>query len=88
MEPGSKLFLYTDGVPEADGAGMEMFGTERMLEALNSANGSDVKELIEHIENSVSEFAGDTEQSDDITMLCLEYLGKEQMRNAADPHQK
>ncbi|MBQ9599803.1 MAG: SpoIIE family protein phosphatase, partial [Clostridia bacterium] len=36
LTPGAKLFLYTDGVPEATNAAGELFGTERMLEALNS----------------------------------------------------
>ena len=37
LEPGDSLFLYTDGVPEAMGPGEELFGTARMLEALNMA---------------------------------------------------
>ena len=88
LEPGSKLFLYTDGIPEAADAASELFGTDRMLDALNSEPGADVRKLIENIQDSVSGFAGNTEQSDDITMLCLEYKGKEQMRDQAEPHQK
>lgn len=88
LEPGSKLFLYTDGIPEAADAASELYGTDRMLDALNSEPGADVRKLIENIQDSVSGFAGNTEQSDDITMLCLEYRGKEQMRDQAEPHQK
>ena len=88
LEPGSKLFLYTDGIPEAADAASELYGTDRMLDALNSEPGADVRKLIENIQDSVSGFAGNTEQSDDITMLCLEYKGKEQMRDQAEPHQK
>ena len=86
LEPGAKLFLYTDGIPEAAGAASEMFGEKRMLDALNRDASADVRQLIENVQDSVSEFTGNTEQSDDITMLCLEYKGNIQMRNEADPH--
>ena len=86
LKPGSKLFLYTDGISEAAGGTSGMFGTDRMLDALNSEPDADVRKVIENVQERLSGFCGDTEQSDDITMLCLEYKGKEKMRNEAAPH--
>ncbi|MCR5450411.1 MAG: serine/threonine-protein phosphatase [Solobacterium sp.] len=88
MKPGSKLFLYTDGVTEAADAASELFGTDRMLDALNSEPDADAMKLIKNIHDSISGFCGDTEQSDDITMLCLEYKGKEEMRDESEPHRQ
>ncbi len=76
MEPGSKLFLYTDGVPEATGARQEMFGIERMIAALNDSPESSPKEILESVRSAVDRFAGDAPQFDDLTMLCIEYKGK------------
>ena len=74
LQPGDKLFLYTDGVPEATDANKELFGTQRMLDALNSHNGSPA-EVLRGVLESVNEFVATAEQFDDLTMLCLEYKG-------------
>ncbi len=76
LQPGDKLFLYTDGVPEATDANKELFGTQRMLDALNSHNGSPA-EVLCGVQDSVNEFVATAEQFDDLTMLCLEYKGKQ-----------
>ena len=76
LQPGDKLFLYTDGVPEATDANNELFGTQRMLDALNSHNGSPA-EVLCGVQDSVNEFVATAEQFDDLTMLCLEYKGKQ-----------
>ena len=75
LEPGSKLFVYTDGVPEATAAGDEMFGTERMIEALNKEPEADPEGILKRVRKSVDDFVKDAEQFDDLTMLCLEYHG-------------
>ena len=75
LTPGTKLFLYTDGVPEATNAENEMFGTERMLEALNREPGASPEALLRHMREAVDGFVLDAEQFDDLTMLCLEYRG-------------
>ena len=75
MEPGSKLFVYTDGVPEASDRDNQLFGTERMLDALNADTDADPVKLLGNVKAAVDAFAADTEQFDDITMLCLEYKG-------------
>ena len=75
LEPGSKLFLYTDGVPEATGAGNVLFGKERMLAALNEEPDGTPEQLLKNVRRSVDAFVKDAEQFDDLTMLCLEYRG-------------
>ena len=75
LSPGDSLFLYTDGVPEAINIDEEQFGTERMVAALNKNPGEAPRQLLATVRNEVSAFAGDAEQFDDITMLCLKYNG-------------
>lgn len=72
LEKGDKLFLYTDGVPEASDKNYNMFGMERMLGSLNAHKNKTPQEILEGISCSVSEFSGDAPQFDDLTMLCLE----------------
>ena len=76
MEPGAKLFVYTDGVPEATDAQKELFGTDRMLEALNEVPDTSPKEVLERVRAVVDDFVKDAEQFDDLTMLCMEYRGE------------
>ncbi|MBR4005275.1 MAG: PP2C family protein-serine/threonine phosphatase [Treponema sp.] len=75
FEKGSKLFLYTDGVPEATDPDGKMFGMERMVEALNKNPQDPPKLLLEHFRDHVNEFVNGAEQFDDMTMLCFEYKG-------------
>ena len=75
LSPGDKIFLYTDGVPEATGSGRELFGTERMVDALNKDPDASPREVLRNVREAVDGFVKDEEQFDDITMLCLEYRG-------------
>ena len=75
MEPGSKLFVYTDGVPEATSAEKELFGTQRMLDALNAAPDVAPQQALKNVRRAVDGFVRDAEQFDDLTMLCMEYKG-------------
>ena len=75
LEHGSKLFVYTDGVPEAMNSTQELFGTERMLTALNDAPNAAPKEILLQVRKAVDAFVGQEEQFDDLTMLCLEFRG-------------
>ena len=75
LAPGSKLFVYSDGLPEAANPAQEMFGTERMLSALNTDPATSPEETIRRVRHAVSAFVGDAEQFDDLTMLCFEYKG-------------
>ena len=75
LNPGDKLFVYTDGVPEATDDSGEMFGTDRMIETLSSCTDNTPKEILQGVRNAVDSFVGDAEQFDDLTMMCLEYKG-------------
>ena len=77
LVPGDTLFLYTDGVTEAVNAEMTEFGTERMVEALNRNPEATVAQLVDHVRDSITSFAGDAPQADDITMMALRYFGEE-----------
>ena len=76
LTPGSRLFVYTDGVPEATNAQSEMFGTDRMLEALNREPAARPEKILQNVKAAVDSFVLDAEQFDDMTMLCVEYKGK------------
>ncbi len=75
LEPGDKLFVYTDGVPEATDAGNQLFGTDRMIAALNAAPEASPRETLQQVRKAVDQFVGGAEQFDDLTMLCLKYNG-------------
>ena len=77
LTPGSRLFVYTDGVPEAINTREEMFGTERTLRALNGNVDAEPSELLRNVSNAMKVFTEDTEQFDDTTMLVLDYRGTE-----------
>ena len=76
LEPGTKLFVYTDGVPEATNAGQELFGTERMIDALNADTDASPMDVLKNVKRAVDRFVLNAEQFDDLTMLCLEYKGQ------------
>ena len=76
LEPGDKLFIYTDGVPEAEDKAHNLFGVDRMLNALNKEATATPKEILKNVRHAVNAFVKDMEQFDDLTMLCLEYRGK------------
>ena len=75
LKPGDKIFIYTDGVPEATNIHNELFGTDRMIDALNANVGGTPQEILSEVRRAVDEFVGEAEQFDDLTMLCLEYKG-------------
>ena len=75
LSPGDRLFLYTDGVPEAMDAENRLFGTERMLAALNEMPEAAPAQVLGNVRRAVDAFVKDAEQFDDLTMLCLEYKG-------------
>ncbi len=77
LNPGDSLFVYTDGVPEATDANNQLFGTDRMLDALNSARDGTPEDRLKSVKEAIDAFVGDAPQFDDITMLCLDYMGPE-----------
>ena len=75
MEPGDKLFVYTDGLPEATNAKEELLGEERMLRGLRKGENGTPQQILEAVNDEVRAFVGEAPQFDDLTMLCLHYKG-------------
>ena len=75
LERGDRILLYTDGVTEAQSRSGELFGEERVRETLNNMTGSP-SEIVAALRKKLGEFADGAEQSDDITMLVLDYFGR------------
>ena len=73
LKPGSRLFLYTDGVTEATTAENELYGEERLRDYLNRHSEEKVQPLLNGLRGDIEAFVGDVEQFDDITMLILDY---------------
>ena len=75
LKPGSKLFVYSDGVPESTDLQEELFGTERMTAALQQAEEGTPEEILASVHAAIDQFVGPAPQFDDLTMLCLQYNG-------------
>ena len=75
LNPGDRLFVYTDGVPEAMNENKQQYRTDRIVEQLNRLKESDQKTILSGVLQDIRTFAGTTEQFDDITMLGLTYKG-------------
>ena len=75
LHPGDCVFVYTDGVPEANNTDGQMFGTDRLLSALNRNAAAEPEELIRRVFGEAEQYAAGAEQFDDITMLCFRYNG-------------
>ncbi|MDO4207179.1 MAG: SpoIIE family protein phosphatase [Lachnospiraceae bacterium] len=75
LKPGAKLFVYTDGVPEASNEEKEFFGIERTVAALNQKMDETPQKILENVHNAVNTFVADAPQFDDLTMMCLQYCG-------------
>ena len=66
------LFIYTDGLTEAENSKHELFGEQRMKASLSGRKSA--KDHLDKIRRSVAEFVGDAPQSDDLTLLFIHYL--------------
>ena len=75
IHPGDCLFVYTDGVAEANNVSEEQFREKRVIETLNLNADAGPEELIGRVHEAEDSFAEGTEQFDYITMLCLKYNG-------------
>ena len=75
LQPGSKLFVYTDGIAEATNIRNELFGTERLVEVLQAHSDAAPTEILHEVDAAVGRFVGEAPQFDDMTMLCIEYRG-------------
>lgn len=74
LEPGDEIFLYTDGVTEANDRENALYGEERLLAALNALGDVDAQTVCRRVKADVDAFVGDADQFDDITMLSLRLL--------------
>ena len=82
LQPHTTIFLYTDGLTEAEDVDYNQFGEKRMRKVAQQmmADGKDEwqqpGELVKKIENAVASFVGKAEQSDDLTMLAISFMKK------------
>ena len=84
LSPGDRLFLYTDGVPEATDADNKLYGEDKLLTFMNQNATVDALALLPALKANIDAFVGDAPQFDDITMLMLDYKsykGGEHMTN-------
>ena len=75
LQPGDAIFVYTDGVPEANNAAGEMFGMKRLEDALNRLADQTPEGILQGVREDVDAFVDGAQQFDDLTMLCMEYRG-------------
>lgn len=76
LQPGDKLFQYTDGVTEATNGKNELYGMDRLKEILGTCGEKAPAEILPAVKQDIDRFVGKAPQFDDITMICLEYRGK------------
>ena len=75
LDPGDKLFVYTDGVPEAIDEQVEQYGAQRLTQVLNTVKGRNMKDTLPAVREDIAAFVGAADQFDDITMLGFTYYG-------------
>ena len=73
LSPGDRLFLYTDGVPEATNVDNKLYGEDRLLAFMNQNALLEATELLPTLKANIDEFVGEAPQFDDITMLMFDY---------------
>jgi sigma-B regulation protein RsbU (phosphoserine phosphatase) len=79
LSRGDIFFMYTDGVTEANNKEYELFSDKRLVNVLNETPvciEGQAADIVECILQNVDSFVDGAEQSDDITILCLKYLGE------------
>lgn len=77
LNPGDKIFLYTDGVTEATRGDKALYGEERLLKYLNANKGLNLQNTLAGVQIDIDKFIEGADQFDDITMLSIEYRGEE-----------
>ena len=77
LEPESHIFVYSDGLAEANNSEEKLFGIDRTLVALNEVPDADAEETLNAVRRAVDTFVGDAAQFDDLTMMCIVYHGAE-----------
>ena len=79
LRPGEALLLYTDGVTEAMDSGRTLYSDERLEQFLGASRSTVPLQLIGDLISDLRHFAGDAPQSDDITVLALQYFGMQHL---------
>ena len=77
LSPGDRLFLYTDGVPEATNTENKLYGEDRLLDFMNKNASAAATDILPMLKANIDEFVGEAPQFDDITMLMFDYKTKE-----------
>ncbi|MBD3591800.1 SpoIIE family protein phosphatase [Bacteroides sp. GM023] len=77
LEKGSKLFLYTDGITEAENTEKELYGDDKLLEVLSANTSSNVRTTVDVIVSSIADHVKEAEASDDLTILLIQYEPEE-----------
>ena len=78
LEPGDCIFQYTDGVTEATDANNKLYGMERLDAVLNKNKDADPFDLLPAVKKDIDSFVGDAPQFDDLTMLCIRYVSRQE----------
>ena len=78
LSPGDRLFLYTDGVPEATNIENKLYGEDRLLDFMNKNASAKATDILPMLKANIDEFVGEAPQFDDITMLMFDYKPKEE----------
>jgi serine phosphatase RsbU (regulator of sigma subunit) len=65
------LFIYTDGLNEAENPQQEQFGDDRLLEVLRRTNFENARQVIESLKQEVEAYRNGAEPNDDFTMMCV-----------------
>lgn len=76
LDRGDRIFLYTDGVTEAEDSDNKLFGDDSLLQAIHEHPQASPRELIDHVNQAVAKHVNGNLQSDDLTMMCISYYGK------------
>ena len=74
LQPGDRIFLYTDGITEAADPAQNLYGSSRLLAWLNAHAQDSLHDVLSGLTADIQSFAGAAEQADDMTMLMLDYL--------------
>ena len=72
LHPGDKVFVYTDGIPEAINEDVVQYGSGRLVDVINEVKDKSFTEILPFMSDSVATFRGSADQFDDITMLGFE----------------
>ena len=75
LHPGDTIFLYTDGVTEAMDSSKHFYSDKRLLQSLEEKTDTSSEVLVGHVMHSVKDFTGDEPQSDDITIVAVQFRG-------------